>query len=119
MHLVKRNILRWITAAAAAATVATASASVPDLQECMEGGDFIGNAARGRDNGIARSAFLEQMTADFAAIRSYPPQLRWFAKDADDEQFLFAAAAEVFDRPNEPESHRAAFLRACLSRASA
>ena len=118
MRGMKRSILQWVAAMLAASAFGV-GASVPELQECLEGGDFIGNAARGRDNGIARSAFLDRMTADFAAIRAYPPQLRWFAKDEDDERFLLAAAAEVFDHPHEPEAHRATFVKACLTRGTA
>ena len=118
MSNAKRNIRQCLAAICAAAAVG-AGASVPEVAECMEGGDFIGNAAHARDNGIARSEFLDRMTADFAAIRAYPPDLRWFVKDADDERFLLVAAAEVFDRPATPEAHRTNFVRACLSRTSA
>jgi hypothetical protein len=115
MRDTRRNILQLAVATLAAAFL-EASAGVPALGECLEGGDFIGNAARGRDNGISRATFMDQMSADFMVIRAFPPPLRWFAKDADDEEFLRAAAAEVFDRPLEAEAHRASFIRACLAR---
>jgi len=114
----RRGGIRWLAALCAAAAFG-AGASVPEVSECLEGGDFIGNAAHARDNGIARSEFLDRMTADFAAIRSYPPDLRWFVKDDDDERFLLAAAADVFDSPVAPDRHRTSFVRACLSRATA
>ena len=93
-----------------------AAASVPSLSDCFEGSDFIANAARARDNGMTRAAFMGRLAADFTAIRTFPAELRWFVKDADDEQFLSAAAMHVFDDPEAPSVHRAAFLRACLDR---
>ena len=65
---------------------------------------------------MSRDAFLGQMNADFEMIRAYPSELRWFAHDQADEAFLLGAARDVFDRPEAPERHRAAFFRACLGR---
>ena len=110
-------LLALVAACAAGASVALAG--VPSVQECLEGSDFIANAARARDNGIARERFLDRLDADFEAIRAFPPGLRWFAHDADDETFLRDAAQGVFDRPAAPEDHRGAFLRACFARLSA
>ena len=36
------------------------------LEECIEGADFIGNAAYSRDNGMARAAFLDRLEAHLA-----------------------------------------------------
>jgi hypothetical protein len=96
-----------------------AQAGVPTLAECLEGSDFIANAARARDNGIARTTFLARIEEDFIVIRAFPPALRWFVKDDDDERFLRGAAARVFDQPLAPDHHHADFLAACLERAVA
>jgi hypothetical protein len=92
-------------------------AGVPSLTDCLEGSDFIAHAAQSRDNGMTREGFLDRMRTDFQQIRAFPPALRWFAQDEDDERFLLAQAEEVFDRPQAPERHREGFLRACLERA--
>ena len=97
----------------------TAAAGVPTLGECLEGSDFIANAARARDNGFARDAFLARMQADFIVIRAFPPALRWFARDDDDERFLLDAATRVFDRPRTPDGHRSEFLGECVARLAA
>ena len=89
------------------------------MAECFEGSDFIANAALARENGMSRAAFLGRLEEDLELIQAYPPQLRWFAKDRDDEVFLFDAARQVFDQPQAPEQHRARFLAACLDRGMA
>jgi hypothetical protein len=109
--------VRFVIALGAFAATA-AGASVPSVQECLEGSDFIANAARARDNGMARERFLDRLDTDLHAIRAFPPALRWFARDADDETFLRGATERVFDRPQSPDDHRAAFLRACFDRLS-
>jgi len=96
-----------------------AGASEITVGECFEGSDFIANAARARDNGMPRADFLDRMEEDFVLIHAYPPQLRWFVKDEDDERFLREAVREVFDAPDAPDAHRARFLAACFSRSSA
>jgi hypothetical protein len=96
-----------------------ADASVPSFDDCVEGSDFIANAARARDNGVGRSVFVGRLEEDFAAIRGLPPALRWFVKDDDDERFLAGAAELVYDAPEPPERHRAAFLAACFARHAA
>jgi len=88
----------------------------PTMEECFEGSDFIGNAARSRDAGVAADRFLGRMEDDFVAIRAFPNELRWFVHDADDEAFLLDSAREVFEHPGAPDRHRAAFLRACIDR---
>jgi len=95
-----------------------ARASVPSVAECLEGSDFIANAARARDNGIARDRFLDRLDSDLTTIRAFPPGLRWFARDDDDEAFLRSATETVFSEPVSPDEHRAAFLRACFARLS-
>ncbi|HVC12576.1 MAG TPA: hypothetical protein VNE59_13120 [Burkholderiales bacterium] len=91
------------------------TAHVLSAQECREGGDFIYDAARARDNGMTRAAFIGRMRADFQAIRSFPKQLRWFAQDRDDEALLLSAARNVFDAPHDGEAHRRAFLAECMA----
>jgi hypothetical protein len=110
------RLLVGLTIAAIAAAAATALASTPSSTECTEGAEFIGNAAQARENGMSRDAFLGQMNADFEMIRAYPSELRWFAHDQADEAFLLGAARDVYDRPEAPELHRAAFFRACMGR---
>lgn len=94
----------------------TAEASAPSLNDCFEGADFIANAARSRDNGMPRDAFLGRLEDDLVVIRAFPPALRWFAKDAADERFLIEAATRVYDRPRTPAQHQGDFLAACLER---
>ena len=95
---------------------AQAHAGVQTLAECAEGAEFIANAARARDNGITREAFVGRLERDLVAIRAFPPALRWFVKDDADEQFLVAAAARVYDRPRSTGEHHAEFLAACIAR---
>ena len=102
--------------AAALAAPMCASASVPTLSDCFEGSDFIANAALSRDNGMTRDAFITRLTGDFAAIRAFPAELRWFVRDEDDERFLENAAEHVFDVPSTPADHRRQFLQACFER---
>lgn len=101
------------------AAVQTVDASVPTMDDCLEASDFVANAARSRDNGIGRAAFVGRLQEDFVAIRAFPPALRWFVHDDDDQTFLEDAAIAVFDQPQLPERHRDAFLRACLERLAA
>src|ERR1700756_2447574 len=93
-----------------------ALASVPTFDECLEASDFIAHAAVSRDHGLARDVFLDRLSGDLEAIRAFPPSLRWFAHDRDDERFLVAAAQRVFDTPYAPEAHRSQFLSACFDR---
>jgi len=89
------------------------------LNECMEGSDFIRNAALSRDYGITREEFLERMRSDILAIQSFPRELRWFVQDEQDEELLIAHAERVFDEPRPPESHQSEFLEVCVSRVTA
>ena len=104
--------------AAALSALPSASASVPTLSDCLEASDFIANAALSRDNGMTRDAFITRLTGDFAAIRAFPAELRWFVRDEDDERFLEEAAEHVFDTPSTPADHRRTFLQACFERLS-
>lgn len=109
---------RLLAAAVAASASFAVHGGVPTFPECIEGSDFIANAARARDNGMQRATFLARMEEDFVVIRAFPPALRWFAKDDDDEAFLMAAAARVYDRPRLPEDHHSEFLASCLTRST-
>ena len=112
------NRWRCVAALAAMAGWLDAGAGSPSVTECFEGSDFIVNAAHARENGMSRAAFLARMEEDFMLIQAFPPELRWFAKDADDERLLLEAARDVFDAPAAPEDHRARFLAVCFARAS-
>jgi hypothetical protein len=114
--LARLDARRALVAAVALTMAAAAHASVPTMAECLEGSDFIANAAVARDNGIARDAFVERLEADMTLIHAFPPELRWFVKDADDERFLHTQVETVFDAPLTPAHHRNAFLRACFGR---
>jgi hypothetical protein len=92
-----------------------AAASAHSVAECFEGSDFVANAALARDNGMSRAAFLERLDEDFVMIRAYPPALRWFAKDREDERMLRGAVADVFDAPRSPDAHRVRFLEICFA----
>jgi len=93
-----------------------ALAGTPSVSECLEASDFIANAAQSRDNGVSRDAFMQRLNGDFALIHDFPASLRWFAHDESDERFLARAAADVFDAPAPPETHRTQFLSACFAR---
>jgi hypothetical protein len=88
----------------------------PSLSECFEGSDFIGNAALSRDAGMPGDAFIGRREQDFALIRAFPNERRWFVHDTDDEAFLLTEARDVFDHPGAPDRHRRAFLEACIGR---
>jgi hypothetical protein len=96
----------------------TGAAAAHDLtlDECIEGSDFIMHAAMSRDYGITREAFLDRMQSDFQTILQFPPHMRWFVQDKDDEALLTQAAQTVFDSPREPESHQSEFLAVCVER---
>ena len=111
------NCCRWLAVIAAFVSLA-AGASTLSVADCFEGSDFIANAAAARENGMSREAFLNRMDEDLQLIQAFPPALRWFAHDEDDERFLRESAREVFDKPDAPEGHRAHFLAACFSRAT-
>ncbi len=84
------------------------------IEECLEAGEFIRNAAISRDNGITREFFMSRMAEDLIAIRSFPPQLRWFVRDELDEALLTGAAERVFDAPQLPRRHEIEFIDECM-----
>lgn len=86
------------------------------FSECKEGSDFIRNAALSRQNGMTKQQFIDRLLQDMEAIRAFPPSLRWFMQDEDDEHFLLRAADDVFDSPRPPDTHRREFFEACLAR---
>ncbi len=88
----------------------------PTMAECLEGSDFIRNAALSRDAGVAAEVFLERMSEVFFAIRAFPAQLRWFVHDAGDETFLVEQTRLVFDQPSNPNDHSAHFLHVYVDR---
>ena len=105
-----------VLAAVVGGLTCAAAAHDLTLNECLEGSDFIKHAAMSRDYGMTREAFLGRMESDIRAIQSFPPHLRWFIQDADDEALLTQAAQLVFDTPREPESHQSEFLVGCVER---
>jgi len=94
--------------------VAQATAHPLTLAECAEGGEFIRNAALARDAGASREFFVSKLEEDLMLIQAFPPQLRWFAQDAVDEEFLSRRVERVFDKPMKPEQHEAAFISDCI-----
>ena len=114
--MTRMSRVQYAVAGVLVALACVAQASVPTVAECLEGSDFIANAARSRDNGIARDRFLDRLDSDLETIRAFPPALRWFARDGDDEAFLRGATESVFRAPQSPDEHRADFLRACFAR---
>ncbi len=106
----------WTLIAMMAGYAYTASAHDLTMQECLEGSDFIRNAALSRDYGIPREDFLGRMESDLLAIQAFPPALRWFVQDEGDETLLVGFARRVFDDPQVPDTHQAEFLQACVAR---
>lgn len=84
------------------------------MDECIEGGQFIRNAALSRDNGITRDYFMSRLYADFEAIRVFPPDLRWFVRNEQDEALLTRAVEKVFDAPQAPRRHEIEFVDECM-----
>jgi hypothetical protein len=97
-----------------ALTPAVCAAHQPSPKECIEGGDFIRNAALARDRGMKEASFIGKIQEDIEVIRAFPPHLRWFVQDDEAAEFLIAAATEVFRKPREAGTHQAEFVRACL-----
>ena len=104
---------RLMLAFALGGSVCGAAAHDLTLRECIEGGDFIKHAAMSRDNGVTRETFLDRLAGDLILINQYPPHLRWFVQDPDDEALLVEAARKVFDAPRDPLSHESDFLAKC------
>lgn len=110
--------MRSCLVALALAWSAAAAAHPHSARECREGGDFIRNAALSRDGGTTREFFVGRLDEDLETIRAFPPALRWFVRDRDDETFLRAEVEAVFDAPEESERHRAGFLERCVNRSA-
>jgi hypothetical protein len=104
-------------AVAIALWTTSAAAQPHSARECREGGDFIRNAALARDSGATREFFVGRLEDDLAAVRAFPAELRWFVRDAADEDFLRAEVFAVFDDPAASERHRDGFLERCARRA--
>jgi hypothetical protein len=109
--------MRRLLIAMTCAWAAAAAAQPHSAGECREGGDFIRNAALARDAGATREFFVGRLEDDLLAIRAFPAELRWFAHDSADEEFLRAEVHAVFDAPAASELHRDAFLERCARRA--
>ena len=84
------------------------------IHECREAGDFIKNAALSRDNGITREFFIQKIEDDLIVIKSYPAEMRWFAKDDYREALLLSAAKRVFDEPTSAIRHQIMFIDSCM-----
>ena len=109
--------MRTLALAAALLYAACALAHPHSARECSEGGDFIRNAALSRDGGTTRAFFVGRLEEDLLTIRAFPPALRWFVRDEDDELFLRSEVEAVFDAPQSSEQHRAGFVARCARRA--
>ena len=101
---------------ALSAVAAGAGAHELTARECMEGSDYIRNAALSRGGGMTEAAFMDVFERDMQLIARVPPSLRWFVQDEDDEALLRAALDDVFSRPQAPQQHALDFARACVPR---
>src|SRR5260221_2520987 len=102
--------MRGFLFAATLAWCVGADAQAHSTRECREGGDFIRNAALSRDTGTTREFFVGRLEEDFLTIRAFPPALRWFVHDQDDERFLRAEVEAGYDPPEVNEHHHAGFF---------
>lgn len=120
MYNRRHNPPRVIASAAVTAVFLTYNAAAHPLsrEECSEGSDFIKNAALSRDNGMDGVTFLARTIADLAAIKAFPPALRWFVQDQHDEDYLLQAVADVFSNPQEPQMHQRRFFGDCITHTS-
>ena len=73
------------------------------------------HAAQARDAGYTRYRFFNQVVSDLISIQAYPPELRWFIQDQDDESLLVSADEQVFDEPVKPDLHHDSFLQTCFT----
>lgn len=102
---------------AAALVLALAVAIEVEPGECREASQFIGNAARARDNGVSRDKFVGRFEEDIMLLAGMRPETRWFVHGDNETRFLRAAILKVFDAPHPPTAHESAFLAACLDAA--
>lgn len=89
------------------------------IEECLEGSEFIRNAALLRDSGRpegTKQEFIGRMEQDIEKIQAYPPELRWFVQDEEDKEFLLSQAKLVWDNPQPPQNHEQEFLNTCTNR---
>jgi len=110
-----KSFLSGIALAWGMACLPNAGAHDLSVTECQEGRDFIRNAALSRDQGLSREEFIGRMQGDLELIKAFPPDLRWFVQDTDDEHLLVGAAEKVFDAPDDPERHGDEFLTSCFA----
>ena len=103
-------------AAVTASLALPAGAHELSFNECVEGSEFIMHAAMSRDYGLSKEEFLSRLHGDLLAIRAFPPELRWFVQDEEDEGLLVAHSERVFDEPRAPQMHRSEFLEVCFAR---
>lgn len=82
-------------------------------RDCLEGAQFIENAAHARNNGISEQAFVARLDEDLQMIQAFPPPLRWFAQDEEDAQLLRSGVLRVFAEVRAPKDHAAQFLALC------
>lgn len=108
--------VRAIAAVALLLIPAVCIARMMTVPECSEGGDFIRNAALARDGGMSEERFIGRVQEDLILIRAFPPHMRWFVQDEEDEALLLTAATDVFRKPRGADAHRADFLQICLAR---
>lgn len=106
----------WMLAVVTAGLALPVAAHDLSFNECVEGSDFILHAAQSRDAGMSRDDFINRMHGDIALIQAYPPELRWFVQDEDDEVLLVSHAEKVFDAPRTPDTHQTEFLAQCTAR---
>jgi hypothetical protein len=119
MHINRQWITAGLVTAALGIGFAFDAAAHPlSRQECSEGSDFIKNAALSRDNGMDGGTFLSRTIEDLSLIKSFPPSMRWFVQDQNDEDYLLKAVAEVFSSPREPQLHQSSFFGECITRAA-
>jgi hypothetical protein len=98
--------------------VCTAWAHAIPFEDCLEGAEFIGNAARLRDSGRpegTEEVFVSRAIVDLEMIRAYPPEFRWFAQDELTERFLLSEILRVWREIQSPEQHYQSFLDRCIN----
>jgi hypothetical protein len=100
-----------------ACTSLVAQAIEVEANECVEGAQFIGNAAQSRKNGATKEMFVGRLDEDLFVLENVPPELRWFAHTDAEALFLRNAVLEVFEFPREPKEHANEFLSSCLKSA--
>lgn len=93
--------------------------------ECTEAAEMIGHFADARDahsldesKGVGKEEALSQYDAGWEVVKTFPPELRWFLEDDDDNNLLRAGVEKVFDHPElTPEMLNTEFKAGCIQRA--